>query len=63
MKVNIENQGDRPFRVILDHDNVNDFVLDPLASDVFEAEQGVIDLREFGEDEEGGMRAPEPERA
>ena len=56
MKVSIENLGAHPVRVIVDHDPINDYVLDPNASDNFEAPiEGVIELREMegeaGEDE------------
>ncbi|BAO89010.1 hypothetical protein [Caballeronia cordobensis] len=49
MKVKIENQGDDAIRVITDHDNINDAVLEAGATDVFESEdEGVIELREMG---------------
>jgi hypothetical protein len=49
MKVAIENLGDHPVRIVVDHDTVNDFVLDPGAADGYEtAEDGVIELRELG---------------
>ena len=53
MKVRIENEGDAPVRVIIDHDTVNDVTLDAGASDLFRAEEeGVIELRELGGGEE-----------
>ncbi len=52
MKVKIENQGDDAIRVITDHDNINDTVLESGATDVFESEdEGVIELRELGNSE------------
>ncbi|BCQ27189.1 hypothetical protein NK8_53780 (plasmid) [Caballeronia sp. NK8] len=48
MKVKIENLGDVGIRVISDHDNINDTVLEAGATDVFEShDEGVIELREF----------------
>lgn len=50
MKVKIENQNDDAIRVIVDHDNVNDTILDAGATDVLESEdEGVIELREMGD--------------
>jgi hypothetical protein len=52
MKVKIENLGDTGVRVITDHDNVNDTVLEAGATDVFKStDEGVIELREFGDGE------------
>ncbi|BAO90671.1 hypothetical protein [Caballeronia cordobensis] len=52
MKVKIENQGDDAIRVITDHDNVNDTILEAGATDVFESvDEGVIELREYGDGE------------
>ena len=49
MKVKIENEGDDPVRVIIDHDTVNDVTLDAGATELFVSEdEGVIELRELG---------------
>jgi hypothetical protein len=59
MKVKIENQGDDTIRVITDHDTINDTLLDAGATEVFEAEdEGVIELREFGDDDPDAREAP-----
>lgn len=59
MKLKVSNEGENPVRVIIDQDNVNDLVLDPQAEDTFEAVQGIIEVRELGEDEQGGIAEPE----
>ena len=49
MKVKIENEGDNPVRVVIDHDTVNDVTLDAGATELFVADdEGVIELRELG---------------
>ncbi|WP_250481790.1 hypothetical protein [Caballeronia sp. NCTM5] len=57
MKVKIENLGDVGVRVISDHDNINDTVLEAGATDVFESrDEGVIELREFDDGAEAEPR-------
>jgi hypothetical protein len=49
MRVNIVNLGANDIRVIIDHDNVHDFVLKAGTDDEYESEdEGVIELRELG---------------
>lgn len=50
MKAMIENIGAHPLRVIVDHDTVNDEVLEPGASERFEGE--VVELRALLEDDD-----------
>jgi hypothetical protein len=53
MKVKIENQGGDAIRVMTDHDTINDTLLEAGATETFESEdEGVIELREFGDDED-----------
>ena len=53
MKVNIANLDTNDIRVIIDHDNVHDFVLKAGTDDEFESEhEGVIELRELGSAED-----------
>jgi hypothetical protein len=47
MKVRIGNEGETPVQVIVDHDTINDAMLDAGAEDVFDAQNGVIELREL----------------
>ncbi|AET91689.1 hypothetical protein BYI23_B010820 [Burkholderia sp. YI23] len=55
MKVKIENLGDAPIRFIVDHDTVNDTVLEAGAAVAFDsASEGVIELRELGDTDDGG---------
>jgi hypothetical protein len=49
MRINIANLGTNDIRVILDHDNVHDFLLKAGTDDEYESDaEGVIELREFG---------------
>jgi hypothetical protein len=47
MKVRIGNEGETPVRVIVDHDTINDATLDAGAEELFNAQDGVIELREL----------------
>ncbi|SAK63671.1 hypothetical protein AWB80_02899 [Caballeronia pedi] len=61
MKVKIENQGDSDIRVVTDHDTVNDTTLETGATEVFESnDEGVIELRELGSDEQQGEEDDRP---
>ncbi|NLP65381.1 hypothetical protein [Paraburkholderia sacchari] len=47
MRLRIGNEGDTPVRVIIDHDTINDTTLDAGAEEVFDAPNGIIELREL----------------
>ncbi|MFM0393749.1 hypothetical protein [Paraburkholderia phytofirmans] len=47
MKVRIGNEGEHPVRVIVDRDTVNDSTLEAGADELFEANGGVLELREL----------------
>ena len=49
MKVTIHNEGDKPIRVIIDGDTINDSTLDAGQQRVLESRDvGTISLRELG---------------
>ena len=58
MKVKIENLSAKTIRITTDLD---DLELEAGDADVFESNlQGMIEIREVDEDEQGGVREPEP---
>lgn len=49
MRVSVYNDGDKPIRVIIDGDTINDSTLEPGDERVLETrDQGTLSLRELG---------------